>query len=58
MMNPPPMGEESAMLTTTEDCTTATPHALQKVHEVSHTTASKGVVIGVFLFEKECVKKK
>jgi hypothetical protein len=50
MMNPPPIGEESAASTTAEDCTTATPDALQRVHE--------GVVVGVFLPEEQCVKKK
>jgi hypothetical protein len=61
MMNPPPKGEESAAPTTAEDCTTsttATPDALQRVHEVSHTASSRGVVVGVFLPEEQCVKKK
>jgi hypothetical protein len=62
MMNPPPKGEESAALTTAEDCTTSTttttPDALQRVHEVSHTAASRGVVVGVSLPEEQCVKKK
>jgi hypothetical protein len=60
MMNPLPKGEESAAPTTAEDCTTATattPDALQRVHEVSHTAASRGVV-GVFLPEEQCVRKK
>jgi len=58
MMNPPLKGEESAAPTTAEDCTTATPDALQRVHEVSHTASSRGVVVGVFLPEEQCVKKK
>jgi hypothetical protein len=58
MMNPPLKGEESAAPTTAEDCTTATPDALQRVHEVSHTASSRGVVVGVFLPEEQCVNKK
>jgi hypothetical protein len=58
MMNPPLMGEESAMLTTVKDNTIATADALQRVHEVSHTTTNKGVVVGVFLPKEKCVKKK
>ncbi|CAK9219046.1 unnamed protein product [Sphagnum jensenii] len=61
MMNPPLKGEESAAPTTAEACTTATtatPDALQRVHEVSHTASSRGVVVGVFLPEEQCMKKK
>jgi hypothetical protein len=58
MMNPPPMGEESVVPTIAEDCTTTTLDVLQRVHEVSHTTTNRGVVVGVFLPKEQCVKKK
>ncbi len=58
MMNPLPMGEESTVPTIAKDYTTATPDVLQRVHEVNHTTTSRGVVVGVFLLEEQCVKKK
>jgi hypothetical protein len=58
MMNLLPMGEETTTLTTVEDRTTTTPNALQRVHEVNHTMTNMGVVVGVFLHEEQCVKKK